>query len=92
MLRRIVIGAALLSAATACTARPSEEECLRSLENFFRLSTGGLLSDADVRRMVTEQDRDMTAVCREKKSRAQVRCEIEAQSLAELKDCGEKRD
>ncbi len=87
MLRRSLV-AVLLLAVTACTARPSEEECLRSLENFFRISTGGILSEAEVQRMVQEQDRDLTAVCREKKSREQVLCEIEATNLAELKACG----
>lgn len=76
---------------SACQQRPSEEECLRSFENFLRLSTGAILSEADIAKMAREAtSRDMAAeVCTKKKSRARVLCEIDARSVDELKACNE---
>lgn len=72
-----------------CTERPTEEECLRSFENFLRLNTGEILSEEDIAKMSREaMSREMASqVCVKNKSRARVLCEIKAQSLTELKSC-----
>jgi hypothetical protein len=73
----------------ACRQRPSQEECVRSFENFLRLNTGQILSEEDISRMARgPMNRSMASqVCVEKKSRERVLCEIEAASLEELRGC-----
>ncbi|MEQ9364085.1 MAG: hypothetical protein RIF32_07580 [Leptospirales bacterium] len=82
----------LLCFVGACTERPSEEECVQSLENFLRLNTGDILSEAEISKMAREaMSRDMASqVCRKNKSRERVLCEIQAESLEKLKACDQR--
>ncbi len=91
----ITLATALLAAVAGggCKAQPSEEECLMSFQKFLMLSTGGALSAEDLARAVADPvNREMAAsVCRDRKTRDQVLCEIDAQSLEALKACAAKK-
>ncbi|MCR9144151.1 MAG: hypothetical protein NXI24_18025 [bacterium] len=84
-----VVLAGGLAFAGACTERPSQEECLQSLENFLRLNTGSILSDEEIAKMAREaMSQNMASrVCVENKSRTRVLCEIAARNLSELRAC-----
>lgn len=93
---RLGFGAALLAAvggAAGCKAKPSEEECLMSFQKFLMLSTGGALSAEELAQAVADPvNREMAAsVCRDRKTREQVLCEINAQTLEALKACAAEK-
>lgn len=73
----------------ACSDRPTVTECTESFRNFIRLNTGSILSEAELDRMTRESLTQEMAeqVCVNKKSGAQVRCEIAAESLSALRAC-----
>lgn len=81
--------ASLLLGTAACSDRPTVAECTQSFRNFVSLNTGSILSEAELDRMTAEAlTREMAEeVCVNKKSGAQVRCEIAARSIAELREC-----
>ncbi len=85
---RVVVVAVLL-ALSACSDRPTVAECTESFRNFVRLNTGSILSEAELDRMTREALTQEMAeeVCVNKKSGAQVRCEIAAESLAARRAC-----
>lgn len=78
-----------LAGVAGCKAKPSEEECLMSFQKFLMLSTGGALSAEELAQAVADPvNREMAAtVCRDRKTREQVLCEINAQTLDALKAC-----
>jgi hypothetical protein len=80
-------------AGVGCKAKPSEEECLMSFRKFLMLSTGGALSAEELARAVADPvNREMAAsVCRDRKTRQQVLCEIDAQSFEELRACAAEK-
>lgn len=84
---------ALVAGAAGCKAKPSEEECLMSFQKFLMLSTGGALSADELAQAVADPvNREMAAsVCRDRKTREQVLCEINAQTLSALKACAPEK-
>ena len=84
----LAVAMALLSLAQCRDTPPTEDECIRSLENGIRLILQS--SQKIPETLDQEQIKKMAPLCVEKKKRRIVLCEINAKSMPELHECSRK--
>lgn len=81
---------ALLAGSGCREKAPTREECAASFQNFLRLYSEGVLDEHEIERMASgPMEKQLTELCTQRKTRRQVRCEIDAENWQELRACAD---